>query len=112
MDHGLTSFPVRGLQNIEEAIDDCIEGGVDAIVLQKGVLSHQINRLSWPNFIMHVSASTIHAGSIQTLRYQSGIPERHGKEAQSQYPAKLTWGPIMKAVSQDAGLLTLRSTIS
>mgnify|MGYP006056493691 CR=1 FL=1 len=42
MDHGLSSFPVRGLRNIEEAIDDCIEGGVDAIVLQKGVLSHQI----------------------------------------------------------------------
>ena len=74
MDHGLSSFPVRGLRNIEEAIDDCIEGGVDAIVLQKGVLSHQIKRLSWPNFIMHVSASTIHAGINSDNKVSVGDP--------------------------------------
>ena len=107
MDHGLTSFPVRGLQNIDEAIDDCIEGGVDAIVLQKGVLSHQINRLSWPNFIMHVSASTIHAGINSDTKVPVGDPGEARKRGAVAISCQINLGSKNEGeMIRDAGLLT------
>lgn len=58
MDHGVSDGPIKGLINMRETIKKAKEGGVDAIVVHKGVyknLKKAIGNL--PTFI-HVSAST------------------------------------------------------
>ncbi len=62
MDHGISGYPEKGLERMDEVIDSCIEAGADAIVLQKGSLSHHVERTGWNRFVCHVSVSTIHAG--------------------------------------------------
>jgi DhnA family fructose-bisphosphate aldolase class Ia len=47
---------------MDSVIDSIISGGADAIVCQKGVVSHQSTRTGWDGFVCHVSASTSHGG--------------------------------------------------
>jgi DhnA family fructose-bisphosphate aldolase class Ia len=63
MDHGISGYPEKGLERMDEVISSCISGGADAIVLQKGALSYFIETTGWSNFICHVSVSTVNAGS-------------------------------------------------
>ncbi|MFL2956996.1 MAG: class I fructose-bisphosphate aldolase [Candidatus Thalassarchaeaceae archaeon] len=62
MDHGISNYPEKGLDRMDEVVDTCIQSGVDAIVLQKGALTHHFERTGWNGFVCHVSVSTIHAG--------------------------------------------------
>ncbi len=62
IDHGLSSYPVEGLENTDDVVDAVIAGGADAIVCQKGMLFHQRGRTNWDGFVCHVSASTVHGG--------------------------------------------------
>ena len=62
MDHGLSGYPEQGLDKMDLVIDFAIKGRADAIVLQKGVLTHQYKRTSWDRFVCHLSASTVHGG--------------------------------------------------
>ena len=62
MDHGLSGYPEDGLDRMDSVIDSIIAGGADAIVCQKGVVSHQSSRTGWDGFVCHVSASTAHGG--------------------------------------------------
>ena len=62
MDHGLSGYPETGLDRMDSVIDFAIKGRADAIVLQKGVLTHQYQRTSWNKFVCHLSASTVHGG--------------------------------------------------
>lgn len=62
MDHGISGYPEKGLERMDEVVDSCIEAGADAIVLQKGSLSHHVERTGWNRFVCHVSVSTEHAG--------------------------------------------------
>ena len=62
MDHGLSGYPEDGLDRLDSVVDSIIAGGADAIVCQKGVLTHQSNRTHWDGFVCHVSASTAHGG--------------------------------------------------
>ena len=62
MDHGLSGYPEDGLDRMDAVIDSIIAGGADAIVCQKGVVSHQSSRTGWDGFVCHVSASTAHGG--------------------------------------------------
>ena len=62
MDHGASSFPVDGLTDTEFVVDSVIGGGADAIVLQKGLLSHHHSRNGWDGYVCHISVSTIHGG--------------------------------------------------
>ncbi|MEC7142645.1 MAG: fructose-bisphosphate aldolase [Candidatus Thermoplasmatota archaeon] len=62
MDHGLSGYPETGLDRMDSVIDFAIKGRADAIVLQKGVLTHQYQRTSWDKFVCHLSASTVHGG--------------------------------------------------
>jgi len=62
MDHGISGYPEKGLERMDEVVDSCIEAGADAIVLQKGSLSHNVERTGWNRFVCHVSVSTKHAG--------------------------------------------------
>ena len=68
MDHGLSNYPEPGLDGstMHEVIDAVIQGGANAVILQKGALYHQ--RVKRPtsafenfeNWIVHLSASTVH----------------------------------------------------
>ena len=58
IDHGVSDFPVKGLENLDQLIDSISHA--DAIVAQKGVVSHYAS--SGANFVAHLSASTRHAG--------------------------------------------------
>ena len=40
MDHGVTVGPVTGLVKMQEIIDELLQGGVDAVVLHRGVAKH------------------------------------------------------------------------
>ncbi len=62
MDHGLSGYPEDGLDRMDSVIDSIISDGADAIVCQKGVVSHQSTRTGWDGFVCHVSASTAHGG--------------------------------------------------
>ena len=88
MDHGLSSYPVEGLNDIDSAVDDCISAGADAIVLQKGVLSYQLSRTKWKNFVMHVSASTIHGGKMRIERCLLELQRRPTIEVQVLFHVK------------------------
>ena len=57
MDHGISSGPIKGLDEIHQTINKIDAGGVTAILIQKGI----IKTLSKPpnaGLIMHLSAST------------------------------------------------------
>ena len=62
MDHGISAYPEKGLDNMDRVVSSCISGGADAIVLQKGALSHYVETTGWSNFVCHVSVSTVNAG--------------------------------------------------
>ena len=57
MDHGISNYPEKGLDRMDEVVDTCIQSGVDAIVLQKGALTHHFERTGWNGFVCHVSVS-------------------------------------------------------
>jgi DhnA family fructose-bisphosphate aldolase class Ia len=57
IDHAVSSYPEKGLENLSELIP--LLSSANAIIAHKGVVSHYKNQ---NNFIMHLSASTIHGG--------------------------------------------------
>ena len=63
LDHGISQYPEEGLENMNKIIEQLIDSQVDAIVVHKGVLSHQKKIRDWRNFVCHVSASTVHGGN-------------------------------------------------
>ena len=40
IDHGMSDYPTQGLEDTEELIRQLVSAGVNAIVAQKGVVSH------------------------------------------------------------------------
>ena len=62
MDHGASSYPEAGLEDMDSVVETVISGGADAIVLHKGALSHHADLTGWGGFVCHVSASTVHGG--------------------------------------------------
>jgi len=42
LDHGISQYPEEGLENMDKIIEQLINSQVDAIVIHKGVLSHQM----------------------------------------------------------------------
>ena len=59
IDHGVSSWPVQGLQDTEALLLSLRKNGCDAVIAHKGVVSAND---SSPPFLMHLSASTIHGG--------------------------------------------------
>ncbi|HJM44845.1 MAG TPA: 2-amino-3,7-dideoxy-D-threo-hept-6-ulosonate synthase [Candidatus Poseidoniaceae archaeon] len=57
IDHAMSSFPEKGLGNLSQLLPQL--SSANAIIAHKGVISHYNNQ---NNFIMHLSASTIHGG--------------------------------------------------
>ena len=59
MDHGVSSGPILGITNMREAMAQVADGGANAVVVHKGVVSRG-HRRSGPDMglIVHLSAST------------------------------------------------------
>lgn len=59
MDHGVSSGPILGITNMKEAMGQVADGGANAVVVHKGVVSRG-HRKSGPDMglIVHMSAST------------------------------------------------------
>ena len=82
MDHGISGYPEEGLDRIDTVIDALISAGADAIVCQKGVLSHQRNRTDWDGFVCHVSVSTAHGGAKSQYKIKvATAQEAHSRGA-------------------------------
>lgn len=64
IDHGMSDYPCDGLEDTEGLIRDLISAGVNAIVAQKGVVSHygHLCEGTETNMVIHFSASTRHGG--------------------------------------------------
>ena len=60
MDHGITLGPVRGLENMQTAVDHVVKGGADAVLFHKGI-AKRVNTHGC-GMITHVSASTTRGG--------------------------------------------------
>ena len=74
IDHGVTDFPSRGLEDIESTINSLIAGEVDVIVAHKGVVdkfSHLCEGTK-TSMIAHLSASTRHGGKNQSNKVLVG----------------------------------------
>lgn len=56
MDHGVTVGPVAGLVNMQEIINKLLQGGVDAVVLHRGVAKHV--DIGNAGLIVHLSGIT------------------------------------------------------
>ncbi len=59
MDHGVTVGPIKGLENMKNTIDKVAEGGTNAILLHKGIVSvgHRTSGRD-VGLVIHLSAST------------------------------------------------------
>ncbi|MGQ9459678.1 MAG: 2-amino-3,7-dideoxy-D-threo-hept-6-ulosonate synthase [Candidatus Bathyarchaeaceae archaeon] len=56
MDHGVTVGPVAGLVNMQETINKLLQGGVDAVVLHRGIAKHVDTGKA--GLIVHLSGMT------------------------------------------------------
>jgi fructose-bisphosphate aldolase/2-amino-3,7-dideoxy-D-threo-hept-6-ulosonate synthase len=56
MDHGVTSGPIKGLENMQETVNKLLKGGVDAIVVHRGIAKLIDARDA--GLIVHLSGST------------------------------------------------------
>ncbi len=56
MDHGVTMGPVKGIENMQSIVDKLLEGGVDAIVVHRGIAKHIDNGDA--GLVIHLSGST------------------------------------------------------
>ncbi len=61
LDHGASHYPLSGLEDMASLYRSLGEGNADAVIAQKGVVSH-FSTLSGPPLVAHLSVSTIHGG--------------------------------------------------
>lgn len=112
IDHGLSDFPSKGLENLEELIALLAVGGADAIVAQKGVVS-AFGDLHSGHMVAHLSASTRHAGARTTEKVLVGSVEESIRRGASGVSVQVNMGAptepdmieIMGSVSEDCNLL-------
>ena len=58
LDHGVTDGPIPGLVNMDITITNAIKGGVDAIIIHKGIFKIFRKKISNLPVLIHISAST------------------------------------------------------
>lgn len=60
MDHGISDGPIKGLINVADTINKVADGGADAVLMQKGIVTHGHRGYGHDvGLIVHMSASTI-----------------------------------------------------
>ena len=107
MDHGISSYPEKGLENMGQVVSYCISGGADAIVLQKGALSHFVNTTGWSNFICHVSVSTVNAGDKDQYKVRVANAEECLMRGANAVSAQINLGNKFESeMIQEMGRLT------
>lgn len=76
LDHGVTIGPVPGLDKFRPTVKTLINGGVDAVVMHKGMIAQNYDLLTdgKPGLIMHLSASTV-LGGDPTWKVLTGTVE-------------------------------------
>lgn len=59
MDHGISSGPIKGLENLPETVEKVAKGGANAVLMQKGMIPHGHRGYGKDvGLIAHLSAST------------------------------------------------------
>ena len=58
MDHGVSSGPIEGLEDMKKIISQVKEGGADAIVIHKGIYKHCKDVIGDLPVFVHISVST------------------------------------------------------
>jgi len=58
MDHGVTIGPVKGLVNMQSIVDKLLLGGVDAVVVNRGIAKSVDTGNA--GLIVHLSGITVH----------------------------------------------------
>lgn len=90
IDHGMSDYPTQGLEDTERLIRDLISAGVNAIVAQKGVVTHYNHLCEGTNtsMVIHFSASTRHGGADASRKVSVGkaseVESRGGIAASAQ----------------------------
>lgn len=90
IDHGMSDYPTQGLEDTEELIRQLVSAGVNAIVAQKGVVSHynHLCKDSSTSMVIHFSASTRHGGRDTSRKVSVGqaseVEARGGLAASAQ----------------------------
>ena len=74
IDHGVSDYPVEGLEDLDSLIKTLAESGVDAIVAHKGVVS-KYGHLHEGHMIAHLSVSTRHSGKHNSDKVLVGTVE-------------------------------------
>ena len=72
VDHGVSGWPERGLEDMEGLLPSLAAAGADAIIAHKGVVSRFSDQV---NMLMHISASTIHGGEHASDKVLVGSAE-------------------------------------
>ena len=73
IDHPVSSYPVTGLEDIGNTLHELSPDFVNAVVAHKGVVSSYSQ--SKHNFLMHLSASTVHSGNRTLEKVNVGTVE-------------------------------------
>ena len=70
MDHGMTLGPVTGLEDIDQTVKAVFKGGVDAVIVHKGLVRYLTDSIgsNEGELIIHLSASTALASGAQSTR--------------------------------------------
>ena len=59
MDHGISDGPIKGLMDVPDTVNKVAEGGADAVLMQKGIITHGHRGYGHDvGLIVHMSAST------------------------------------------------------
>jgi len=107
MDHGISGYPEQGLDRMDDVISSCISAGADAIVLQKGALSHYVDTTGWSNFVCHVSVSTVNAGSRDQYKVKVATAEECLIRGANAVSAQINLGDKNEPeMIEDMGMLT------
>ena len=87
IDHSVTVGPVEGLQNSARLIEELTDGGADAIIFHKGLLTtlEKTRNFGMSRYIMHLSASTVYGEDANAKVLVSTVEEavRSGMDAVS-----------------------------
>ena len=77
IDHGTTLGPIDGIKDSKKVIANLVNGGVDAIVLHKGMLKNVSTNplLAKTNYLMHISVSTVLNGKPENKVIVTSVEE-------------------------------------
>ena len=94
IDHGVSDYPVQGLEDTESTIKSLISAGVDAIIAHKGVVGHyhKLCENTKTSMIVHLSASTRHGGSESSNKVLVGSVDEVRKRGGSGVSCQVNMG--------------------